>query len=251
MFSGHHSPQVSPMLTFSLSFFFDCLFMFCFFVSPQNKNGDMYTAAAFSAHMKSVLFGLTGKLASVNVLRSSFITWAYGKEDCTDAMKNSLAAALRHSRDQAQRTYDRRTANEKKNMAVGLARRCARGQLDSDSDRQTEDEQEEEEDQDTPSSNAASIKPGQLVGLVDDSSTSTQPRVWIGQVQSVANREASLLWYKKVAANTYKLELTGKDWQESLDSLVPVEMQAKKDASGTYKLLTSPRAIHRAVMDSH
>jgi len=54
--------------------------MFCFFVSPQNKNGDMYTAAAFSAHMKSVLFGLTGKLASVNVLRSSFITWAYGKE---------------------------------------------------------------------------------------------------------------------------------------------------------------------------
>ena len=166
-------------------------------------------------------------------------------------MKNSLAAALRHSRDQAQRTYDRRTANEKKNMAVGLARRCARGQLDSDSDRQTEDEQEEEEDQDTPSSNAASIKPGQLVDLVDDSSTSTQPRVWIGQVQSVANREASLLWYKKVAANTYKLELTGKDWQESLDSLVPVEMQAKKDASGTYKLLTSPRAIHRAVMDSH
>jgi len=166
-------------------------------------------------------------------------------------MKNSLAAALRHSRDQAQRTYDRRTANEKKNMAVGLARRCARGQLDSDSsDSQTEDEREEEEDQDTPSSNA-SIKPGQFVGLVDDNSTLGQPRVWIGQVQSIANREASLLWYKKVAASTYKLELTGKDWQESIDSLVPVEMQAKKDASGTYKLLTSPRAIHRAVMDSH
>ena len=40
----------------------------------------MYTAAAFSAHMKTVLFGLTGKLASVNVLKSSFITCAYGKE---------------------------------------------------------------------------------------------------------------------------------------------------------------------------
>ena len=124
------------------------------------------------------------------------------------------------------------------------------GQLDSDSDSQTEDEQEEEEDQYTPSSNA-SIKPGQIVGIVDDNRTSTQPRVWIGQVQSIANREASLLWYKKVAASTYKLELTGQDWQESLDSLVPVEMQAKRDASGTYKLLTSPRAIHRAVMDSH
>lgn len=155
-------------------------------------------------------------------------------------MKNSLAAALRHSHDQAQRTYDRRTANEKKNMAVGLARRSTRGQLDSNSDSQTEDEREEEEDQDTPSSNA-SIKPGQFVGLVNDNSTSTQPRVWIGQVQSIANQEASLLWYKKVA---------GKDWQESIESLVLVEMQAKKDASGTYKLLTSPRAIHRAVMDS-
>ena len=40
----------------------------------------MHTAVPFSAHMKSVLFGLTGKLASINVLRSSFITWAFGKE---------------------------------------------------------------------------------------------------------------------------------------------------------------------------
>ena len=110
-------------------------------------------------------------------------------------MKNSLTAALRHSSDQAQRIYDRHTANQKKNMAVGLARRCARGQLDSDSDSQTEDKQEEEEDQDTPSSNA-SIKLGQFVGLVDNNSTSTQPRVLIGQVQSITNREASLLWYK-------------------------------------------------------
>ena len=159
-------------------------------------------------------------------------------------MKNSLAAALRHSRDQAQRTYDRRTANEKKNMAVGLAKHCARGQLDSDRDSQTEDEQEEEDER-APS---VTIKPGRFVGLVDDSSTYSQPRVWIGQVQSLADKEASLLWYKKVAANTYKLELTGKDCKESEDSLVPVEMQAKKNVSGAYQLLTSPRAIHRAVM---
>ena len=53
-----------------------------------------------------------------------------------------------------------------------------------------------------------------------------------------------------MAANTYKLELTGTDWKESLDSLVPVEMQAKKDTSGTYKLLTSTRSIHKTVMNS-
>ena len=62
---------------FSLSFV--CLFVFCFF-PPQNKSGDMYKAAAFSAYMKTLLFGPRGMLASVNVLRSSFINWASGKE---------------------------------------------------------------------------------------------------------------------------------------------------------------------------
>ena len=133
-------------------------------------------------------------------------------------------------------------------MAVGLAKSCARGELDSEPNSQTEYEQEEE-DQDTPSSNA-SIKPGQFVGLVDNNRILLQPRVWIAQVQSLANREANPLWYKRLAANTYKLELTGTDWKESLDSLVPVEMQAKKDASGTYKLLTSTRSINKTVMNS-
>ena len=89
--------------------------------------------------------------------------------------------------------------------SFGLARNFACGQLDSDHNSQTEDKQEEE-DQDTPLN--ASIKPGQFVGLVKDNSTYTQHRVWIAQVKSLANQEASLLWYKKVAANTYKLELT-------------------------------------------
>ena len=42
--------------------------------------------------------------------------------DCDDSMKDSLAAALRHTREQAQRTYNRRTANEKKAAALELAR---------------------------------------------------------------------------------------------------------------------------------
>ena len=89
-----------------------------------------------------------------------------------------------------------------------LARSFACGQLDSDRHSQTEDKQEEEH-QDTPSN--ASIKPGQFVGLVDNNSTYAQHRVWIARSKSLANQEASLLWYKKVAANTYKLELTSKD----------------------------------------
>ena len=40
-------------------------------------------------------------------------------------MMESLAAALQHSREQAQHTYDQRTANEKKAAALELARRKA------------------------------------------------------------------------------------------------------------------------------
>ena len=67
--------------------------------------------------------------------------------------------------------------------------------------------------------------------------------VWIGQVHLLANHEACLLQYNKVAANTYKLELTSKDWKKSVASLVQVEMQTKKNISGTYKLLTSAAAL--------
>ena len=37
----------------------------------QNKNGDHFTAASFSAHLKSVLYGLTGKLASISLGRTT------------------------------------------------------------------------------------------------------------------------------------------------------------------------------------
>ena len=39
--------------------------------------------------------------------------------------KDSLAACLRHSQQQAQKTYDRRTANERKTIELELARRKA------------------------------------------------------------------------------------------------------------------------------
>lgn len=54
--------------------------------------------------------------------------------DCTDALKASLAAAIRHSREQAQRPYDRRTANDRKQLAVSLAREYAKDQFEQDPD---------------------------------------------------------------------------------------------------------------------
>ena len=43
-----------------------------------NRKGHRFSGPAFSAHMKSLFRSLTGKLVTVNMLRSAFITWSYG-----------------------------------------------------------------------------------------------------------------------------------------------------------------------------
>ena len=160
------------------------------------------------------------------------------QSDCTDALKNSLAAALRHSREQAQRTYDRRTANEKKQMAVELAKGYAESRLGLERD---------EDLQEGPSTMASChVKVGDFVGLIEEGSTQNSPKILIGQVQSfVGHKEAHLLWYEKVKTNLYKLELDGQPWIEPIESLVCIQVQAVKSPPGLYKLLTTPRQIHR------
>lgn len=162
--------------------------------------------------------------------------------DCTDALKSSLAAALRHSREQAQRTYDRRTANERKQLAVNLAREYAERELDgSDSNGNGGPSQ--------PSPAGCPFKAGKFVGVVEEASTLSQPKILIGQVQSLlASGDVSLLWYKNISGNLYKLQLTGELWSERVGSLVAVSVRAAKNRPGVYRLLTSPRTIHKAVL---
>lgn len=58
-----------------------------------------------------------------------------------------------------------------------------------------------------------------------------------------------LLYYKHIGTNLYKLELSGQEWKEGIDSLVPVQLQATKKRAGVYKLMTSTHTIHKAVKD--
>ncbi|KAL9989676.1 hypothetical protein ACROYT_G004246 [Oculina patagonica] len=95
----------------------------------KNRNGDRFTSASFSAHVKRLFFRLTGTAVSINSLRSAFRTWTYGKKNIADSLKASIAAGLRHSRNQAEKTYDRRTANERQEQAVCLVREYAEESL--------------------------------------------------------------------------------------------------------------------------
>ena len=64
--------------------------------------------------------------------------------DCDDALKDSIASALRHSRREGEKTYDRRTCQEKKQAALDLAQAGSCRALEDEAQAQ-EDSQEEEQ----------------------------------------------------------------------------------------------------------
>ena len=152
-------------------------------------------------------------------------------------LKVSLASALRHSRKQAQATYDRCTANQKKRMAVDLARDYAESRL----------EEGEAATAGEPEKGDSEVNRGDFVAVVAEESTYLSPRVFIGQVQSIREKEATLLYYKHIGTHLYKLELSVEEWKEGIDCLVPVQLQASKKRAGFYKLMTSTRTIHKIV----
>jgi len=66
------------------------------------------------------------------------------------------------------------------------------------------------------------------VAVVTEESIYQNLKVFIGQVQSIREREATLLYYKHIGTNLYKLELSGEEWKEGINNLVPVQLQATK-----------------------
>lgn len=129
------------------------------------------------------------------------------------------------------------TANDRKQLAVNLAREYA------------EDHLEEEPDNGQPQSfDDCPFKPGDFVAVVEEHSKLNCPKVLIRQFHSLNQQgDVSLLWYKNVSRNLYKLELSGEQWTESLESLVPVTVKVPKNRPGLYQLCTSPRQIHKVV----
>lgn len=160
--------------------------------------------------------------------------------DCTDSLKDSLAAALRHSRAQAQRTYDKRTSNEKKQPALDLAREFAEENIfgagpSADSVLPTA------------SSVSHQVKAGQFVGMVEAGSTYNRPRVLVAQVHALLpDQKVSLLWYK-ANKNLFRLQLDGESWVEHVDCLLPINMTPAKNKPGCYRLQTSLREIHKSL----
>ncbi|XP_048577426.1 uncharacterized protein LOC125559784 [Nematostella vectensis] len=201
--------------------------------------GKPFSGPAFSTHMKSVFYHLTGVSVNLHLLRSSFVTYCYGDSQCTDAMKDSLASALRHTRKQAQLTYDRRNSSEKKSLAVSLASELAENTIESLSAQ--------------PSDRNAGLDEGSWVALTVEGSTLANPNILLARIQNLMpGRKASLLWFKATAEKgLYAFHYDEASWIESVDALVPVQVKEIKNSPGLYKLTTSLKKIHRAVLGNN
>lgn len=140
---------------------------------------------------------------------------------------------MRHSRRHAQGTYDRRNATEKKSMAFDLASQFA----------------EAAEDSPVQPGNGGRFSVGDFVGLAEDSSTLSEPKVMIARVQSFQPvRQASLLWYKQTGRQgQYMFQYEPEPWIECIDALHPVKMTPLSKHPGHFKLNTSPKSIHKAI----
>ena len=162
-------------------------------------------------------------------------------------MKDSIASALRHSRREGERTYDRRTSQQKKRAALDLAQAVSCRALEDSQEEEEEEEEEEEGEGEGEGEQQQRPTPGSFVGLVQEDSTLYRPRVLLGRVQTYPSRnEASLLWYKHAKKGVYVLELDGKQWVESIQALVPVKTKPDKPSGGV-RLVTSLRTIHKAI----
>ena len=104
------------------------------------RSGHPFTANYFSTFVANLLRRHTGNRVATNLLRSSFVTHFYDSSASNQPdMRESVAHVMRHSVKEAQRTYDRRTAGQRKRQGLGLLASLMSSQKKAKSDIQEVD----------------------------------------------------------------------------------------------------------------
>ena len=159
---------------------------------------------------------------------------------CNDSIKESIAAAMRHSKREAERTYDRRTGMERKRLALSFAQKQVSEIADSDEDSTMV----------TSAKPALSLKIGEFVALACSDSTLQKPKILLGRITHQSDESVNLLWYENLkdrkSQNLYRLCLDGKECKEQPESLTRVNVVSSTREGDTVILLTEPTEIHRS-----
>ena len=90
-----------------------------------SRKGEPFSSAYFSTFLAKRLYKMTGQHVSANGLRSSFITYFYGSgASANQQLRESVAQVMRHSVNEAERTYDRRNDGQKKQRGLKVIGEC-------------------------------------------------------------------------------------------------------------------------------
>ena len=150
---------------------------------------------------------------------------------------------MRHSKREAERTYDKRTGVERKRLALSFAQKQVREIADSD----------EESTMVTKAKPAFSLQIGDFVALACNDSTLEKPKILLGRIMHQSDESVNLLWYENLkdrkSQNLYRLCLDGEEWKQQPESLIRVKVVSSTRESDTVVLLTEPKEIHRATFD--
>ena len=227
--------------------------MFFFFFFKQNHEGHPYaTSDSWTKYIQSIFLQHKDVSISTNTIRASYVTHLLSGDDgVPEHVLVQAARAMRHSRKEQCRTYDKRTSSDKVAFAVDLSATQASSALGIAAGPST-------------SSRKASKKKkcklppsvGDIVALAEDASTREHPVILLGKVLRIYpdSREVLLAHLKQVEKSRksrpdYKVTAGRDAWVEGFDSLVfPIDI-AYDTARGVYSLRTPVRDIHDHVFD--
>ena len=181
-----------------------------------NTNGAPFKSSGFSTYLSRLLSRLTGRNATSNILRSSFVTNLF-ESNPSDAAKSSAQSLLRHSERMQSETYDRRIPAHKKmeaqRFSSGTGKRV-RGEWEA------------------PISGRHSKAPtveflsGMLVAVPYIDARSGGAAFWFAKILSITTGEAQLMELKLVPASgdIYKADVKSV-WAEPLNALRAVDAE--------------------------
>ena len=158
-----------------------------------------------------------------NALGSLFVThvmeseWGRNEEEMEE-----LARSMHHSCREQRQTNDRRKSSAKISKAVdnsATETATALG-LSIGSSNRAEGAAAAKEDED-----AYSPEVGDIVALVEEESTESKPKIMLGKVLRVYQKEVLLAHRRACGRGTYRLTVGKNAWKESMKSLVhPVDV---------------------------
>eukprot|EP00731_Ephydatia_muelleri_P033649 Em0034g31a len=218
-----------------------------------NHEGHPYaTSDSWTKYIQSIFLQHKDVSISTNTIRASYVTHLLSGDDgVPEHVLVQAARAMRHSRKEQCRTYDKRTSSDKVAFAVDLSATQASSALGIAAGPSTS------------SRKASKIKKsklppsvGDIVALAEDASTREHPVILLGKVLRIYpdSREVLLAHLKQVEKSRksrpdYKITAGRDAWVEGFDSLVfPIDI-AYDTARGVYSLRTPVRDIHDHVFD--